>query len=128
VKFSNIMFDGMPSLLPRLDLGPRATQLLVPMSCWWREGSITRSIAVPRGFVTDGPSTPGWLRGVVVYEHNQLRSSIIHDWITDNLEKLPDWTWAMAAALFSASLKTEGVSWYTRSKMVGAVRAWGVVR
>ena len=128
MTYEHISFDGMPSLLPRPDLGKRATQLLVPLSCWWREKYVTRSIAVPAGFISDGPSIPGWLRGVVVYDHRQLRPAIIHDWITDNLDDLDEWTWSQAAGLFSASLKSEGVGWYTRGKMVGAVRAWGIVR
>ena len=61
-------------------------------------------------------------------ELGQLRPAIIHDWLTDNLADLEEWSWSEAADLFSASLKSEGVGWYTRGKMLVAVRAWGIVR
>lgn len=125
MKFSDIRFDKMPRMLPRPDLGVRSTELVDPLRCRWGDGDDAGAILVPKGFVTDGPSIPTRLRSITPYTHRQLRPSIVHDWLCEHMQ--PPWDWALAADLFSASLKAEGVGRVRRTAMVSAVRFFGLV-
>ena len=127
MKFSNVEFSDMPRLLPRPDLGDRATELLDELTCWWFDKSGTRQhLTVAVGYITDGPSVPKRLSGVTPYTHRQLRPAIIHDWICEYMP--PPWNWTDAADLFADMLKREGVGWVRRKAMANAVRLHGWFR
>ena len=101
----------------------REVELLEPVVCTWDDEFGERSLTVPMGFQHDGPSIPSRLRGVVPYTHAKLLASVVHDWLY--VARVKGWTRADADALFLASLKAQGVGWFTRQVMHKAVRVGG---
>lgn len=117
-RFSGLSFSDIPAMLPILGT-TRDVELLGSLTVTWKGGEFT----VPRGFRTDGPSTPNRLRGIVYYTHAQLRPSIAHDFLYVTQPK--DWTRERADELFLQGLKVEGVGWLRRKAMWSAVRTGG---
>ena len=117
-EFRNIVFSDMPALRPILGT-KRSAQLLNPLKVTWDGGEII----VWEGFVTDGPSIPDRLRGVVYFTNAMLRASIIHDHIYRT--KPEGWSRKMADDFFLAMMEADGVGRAGRMAAYAGVRLGG---
>ena len=121
--FTSLVFSGMPAMRP---IGhKRQVELLEPLRLSWPKYGVSRQVAVPAGFVHNGPSVPNRLRGVVYYTHRLLRPSIVHDYLYSGYGAKNGWTRKEADKLFLESLIAEGVGRIRRRTMWLAVRALG---
>ena len=79
-----------------------------------------KEIYIPKGFITDGISTPKWLQPVIgePFEGNTLRAAIVHDYLCHCKCE----TQAFTHGIFREILKLDGVSkWRRNAAWLGVV-------
>ena len=81
---------------------------------------------VPRGFITDGVSTPLLIAWLVSPTGKAMRAAVLHDYLLSTL-KQGESRKSSDQAFFAAMLIC-GVSYFRASLMYAAVRCYGVVK
>ena len=90
-------------------------------------GTSKTLITIPKGFVTDGASTPNFLYGVCApMAGNQAVAAVLHDYLySKDSNEFHSVSRKTADDLFYAAMRSEGVSWLKAKTIYLSVRAGG---
>ncbi len=96
-------------------------RLWVAPAITFYDGTTVNFITVPRGFKTDFASVPRIPLAYLVAGGLGDRAAVVHDYFCVT-KKVP---YTVAADIFDACLKKDGINWFKRTLMVRAVRWFG---
>ena len=90
--------------------------------------SLGVDFVIPAGFIWDGLSIPRifWVFVGHPYSARGIVPSLVHDWLCDRLCNYPERL--LADAVFFYLLSSQGVPYWRRALLYGAVRIWGRVK
>ncbi len=81
-----------------------------------------RKWTAPRGYKSDGTSTPGWAQPLIggKFRPDFIEAAVIHDYYCETKER----TQKDTHKIFALILKAEGVPWWKRTLMHQAVKVY----
>ena len=89
---------------------------------------ITHTVTLPAGYIFDGASIPRLVWSVIghPFDPSFIVAAAVHDWYCDRASETHDYQLRVIGdAVFFSLLRRAGVSWWKRSSMYMAVRAYG---